>query len=64
MNALVTLEGRNLDLVRRTVAKDCDAAEFDQFIHICRAVRLTLCDAKSMRLCSERMTPRNGVCRL
>lgn len=29
-----------LDLIRRTVAKDCDPAEFDQFIHICRAVRL------------------------
>ncbi len=40
MGALTTLDGKNLDLVRRTVAKDCDAAEFDQFIHICRAVRL------------------------
>lgn len=40
MGVLATLDGKNLDLVRRTVAKDCDAAEFDQFIHICRAVRL------------------------
>lgn len=40
MGALTTLDGKNLDLVRRTVAKDCDAAEFDQFVHICRAVRL------------------------
>lgn len=31
---------KQLDLVRRTVAKDCDAAEFDQFIHICRTVNL------------------------
>lgn len=40
MNALVPLEGRNLDLARNTVAKDCNPQEFDQFIHICRAVRL------------------------
>lgn len=40
MTALVTYEGKQLDLIRRTVAKDCDAAEFDQFIHICKAVRL------------------------
>ncbi|MBK8255646.1 MAG: phage recombination protein Bet [Polyangiaceae bacterium] len=40
MGALVTAEARNMDLVRRTVAKDCDPAEFDQFIHICRAVGL------------------------
>lgn len=33
-------EGKNLDLIRRTVAKDCDGAELDQFIHICRAVNL------------------------
>jgi len=39
-NALVIAEGKQLDLIRRTVAKDCDAAEFDQFIHICKAVRL------------------------
>lgn len=40
MNALVMAEGKQLDLIRRTVAKDCDTAEFDQFVHICRAVRL------------------------
>lgn len=40
MNALVIAEGKQLELIRRTVAKDCDAAEFDQFIHICKAVRL------------------------
>lgn len=40
MNDLIIAEGKQLDLIRRTVAKDCDAAEFDQFIHICRAVRL------------------------
>lgn len=40
MNALVSLDGRSLDLVRNTVAKDCNAPEFDQFIHICKAVRL------------------------
>lgn len=40
MNALVTLDAKSMDLVRRTVAKDCDPAEFEQFIHICRAVGL------------------------
>ena len=40
MGALVTAEARKMDLARRTVAKDCDAAEFDQFIHICNAVNL------------------------
>lgn len=41
MNAITTLaEGKQLDLIRRTVARDCDPAEFDQFIHICKAVRL------------------------
>lgn len=40
MNALVQYEAKQLDLARRTVAKDCDAAEFDQFIHICKAVNL------------------------
>lgn len=38
--ALTTFDGKQLDLIRRTVAKDCDPAEFDQFIHICRAVQL------------------------
>jgi len=33
-------EGKNLDLIRRTVAKDCNDSELDQFIHICRAVNL------------------------
>lgn len=40
MNAIAIAEGKQLDLIRRTVAKDCDPAEFDQFIHICKAVRL------------------------
>lgn len=40
MGAVVKMEGKQLDLVRRTVAKDCNAAEFDLFIHTCKAVRL------------------------
>lgn len=40
MGALTTLDGKNIDLVRRTVAKDCDSAELDMFIHICHAVKL------------------------
>lgn len=32
--------GSELALTRRTVAKDCNEAEFDQFIHICKAVQL------------------------
>ncbi len=40
MNALADFTGKQLDLIRKTVAKDCDPAEFDQFIHICKAVRL------------------------
>lgn len=40
MNALVPFNDKQISLIRRTVAKDCDPAEFDQFIHICRAVRL------------------------
>lgn len=41
MSALSTLtDEKQLALIRRTVAKDCDPAEFDQFIHMCRAVRL------------------------
>lgn len=39
-NALILAEGKQLELIRRTVARDCDPAEFDQFIHICKAVRL------------------------
>lgn len=33
-------EGKQLDLIRRTVASDTTPAEFEQFIHICRAVNL------------------------
>lgn len=40
MNALALTDDKQLALIRRTVAKDCDAAEFDLFIHVCRAVRL------------------------
>lgn len=40
MNDIAIAEGKSLDLIRRTVAKDCNPAEFDQFIHICKAVRL------------------------
>jgi phage recombination protein Bet len=40
MNALVEFHGKQLDLIRKTVAKDCNPAEFDHFIHICKAVRL------------------------
>ena len=40
MNALTTWNEKQIALIRKTVAKDCDPHEFDQFIHICRAVRL------------------------
>jgi phage recombination protein Bet len=40
MNAIAIAEGKSLDLIRRTVAKDCNPPEFDQFIHICKTVRL------------------------
>ena len=41
MGALALVDNaRGLELVRRTVAKDCEPAEFDTFIHICRAVGL------------------------
>lgn len=40
MGALTLFEGKQLDLIRRTVAKDCDAAEFDMFMHICKSVSL------------------------
>lgn len=40
MGALVELQPRQLDLIRQTVAKDCNPAEFDQFIHICKHTRL------------------------
>lgn len=41
MGALALVDNaKSLDLIRRTVARDCDASEFDTFVHICRAVRL------------------------
>ena len=40
MSALTLWNGKELDLIRRTVAKDTDNAEFDQFIHIAKHVRL------------------------
>jgi len=41
MGALALVDNaKGLELVRRTVAKDCEPAEFDTFIHICRAVGL------------------------
>lgn len=40
MGALVSWNDKQLSLIRRTVAKDCDAAEFDLFIHTCKTVRL------------------------
>ena len=40
MTALETWNDKQLDLVRRTVAKDCNPDEFRQFIHICQGVRL------------------------
>lgn len=40
MGAIVEWTGKQLDLIRRTVAKDCNADEFDSFIHMCRAMRL------------------------
>lgn len=40
MTEFVQWQGKQLDLIRRTVAKDCNPAEFDQFIHICKHARL------------------------
>jgi phage recombination protein Bet len=40
MGSMTLFEGRQLDLIRKTVAKDCDNAEFEQFVHICRGVNL------------------------
>lgn len=40
MNALVTWTGKQLSLIRQTVARDCNPAEFDMFVHTCRALRL------------------------
>ena len=40
MNALTTWTDKQLALIRRTVAKDTNADEFDQFMHICKHTRL------------------------
>jgi len=40
MGNLVNYSASQLALVKRTVAKDCNAAEFDWFIQICRATKL------------------------
>jgi len=40
MSALTVWNGKELDLIRRTVAKDCNPPEFDMFMHICKNVRL------------------------
>ena len=40
MGAIVQLRDNQLALIRKTVAKDCDAAEFDWAMEICRATKL------------------------
>ena len=40
MGALVPFNDKQLALIRRTVAKDCDAAEFDWAVSICKATGL------------------------
>lgn len=40
MNELQVFSNAELALIRKTVARDCLPHEFDQFIHICKAVRL------------------------
>lgn len=40
MNALIEWNGKQLDLIRKTVAKDTNSEEFEAFIHICRHTRL------------------------
>ena len=40
MGALVAFNDKQVSLIRRTVAKDCDASELDWFISICSALRL------------------------
>lgn len=40
MTALTLTDDKQLALIRRTVAKDCNPEEFDLFIHVCRSVRL------------------------
>jgi phage recombination protein Bet len=38
--AVMTWNKTQMSLIRRTVAQDCNEAEFDQFVHICKAVQL------------------------
>lgn len=40
MTALIDFSGKQLDLIRKTVASDCNIPEFDLFIHTCKTVRL------------------------
>lgn len=40
MGDLVTVDAKRMDLIKRTVAKECNPAEFDWFMHICRHTRL------------------------
>jgi phage recombination protein Bet len=40
MNDLQVFRESELALIRRTVARECEPAEFDQFIHICKAIKL------------------------
>lgn len=40
MTDIALYNGKQLDLIRNTVAKDCNPSEFEQFVHICRTVRL------------------------
>lgn len=40
MGALVQFNDRQVALIRKTVAKDCDSAELDWFMSICGALRL------------------------
>ncbi len=40
MGALTHFTDRDLTLIRRTVAKDCNPSEFDWFISICKAMKL------------------------
>lgn len=40
MSSVVAIDAKRMDLIKRTVAKDCNAAEFDWFMHICRHTKL------------------------
>lgn len=40
MGALIQFNDRDVALIRKTVAKDCNAAELDWFVSICRSLRL------------------------